>query len=391
MHSEVPGETSEPISTLEKIKERISELSLGEGTSVDLKEGTVDAQRTENDAVFLIVTGSFHHPKYPPRPFLQTFVLAIQATPAQPQSTSAASYYVRNSVFRILSSGVPSIVSEKPTELAASVEAVEQQQREQHERVAASAAAVVEDDDDDEVPQPVEEVHVSAPATWQQHEAVPDKREVEEETSHAAPATFSYADMARGKGSKPAAAPAAHTIEHTPAVHKQPIKAAPEREEREKKEPHSAVSAATRISHAIYVNNVEPNAKQADLEVYFAAFGPVVHVDLPAGRGFAFVEFSSVEAVHAVLAKQAEEPLALGGTNLRIEERQLKPRSAPVSSRLRPTGAGPGKPKILGERKERDPKDKPEYKSDRAPRPLGDKKLTGTKPKAPFEEKLPPK
>ena len=95
---------------IENIKARIAELPLDEGVSIDLKDGTVDAQKSENDSVFLLVVGVFHPPSAAPRPFMQTFVLARQMI----ANSTSASYFVRNSIFRFLAAPkkTPEVVPE---------------------------------------------------------------------------------------------------------------------------------------------------------------------------------------------------------------------------------------------------------------------------------------
>ena len=60
---------------VESIRKRVGELNLA-GARVDLTEGSVDAQRSDNNGVFLMVTGEFTQPDMVPRRFVQTFFLA---------------------------------------------------------------------------------------------------------------------------------------------------------------------------------------------------------------------------------------------------------------------------------------------------------------------------
>jgi hypothetical protein len=60
----------------------------------------MDAQKSENNGVFLTLTGHVTFISQPTRPFVQSFFLASQSTVTQKAST--VSYYVRNSVFRLL-------------------------------------------------------------------------------------------------------------------------------------------------------------------------------------------------------------------------------------------------------------------------------------------------
>lgn len=80
-----------------EIREKVAALRLA-GTRVDLSNGSVDAQLSVDNAVFVTVTGTFTRFDEVPRPFVQSFFLATQ-----PGSNNARSYFVMNSVFRQLS------------------------------------------------------------------------------------------------------------------------------------------------------------------------------------------------------------------------------------------------------------------------------------------------
>jgi hypothetical protein len=56
----------------------VSELNLA-GARVDLTDGSIDAQRSDNSGVLLMVTGEFTQPDLVPRRFVQTFFLSSQA------------------------------------------------------------------------------------------------------------------------------------------------------------------------------------------------------------------------------------------------------------------------------------------------------------------------
>lgn len=68
----------------EAIRAKVAELELA-GARVDLSEGSVDAQRSDINGVFMVVTGEFTQPSksLEPKRFVQTFFLASQAPTGQ--------------------------------------------------------------------------------------------------------------------------------------------------------------------------------------------------------------------------------------------------------------------------------------------------------------------
>ena len=86
-------QTSEAARGQDAIKQRIEGLNFA-GTVLDLTEGYVDAQTTDSNGVLITVFGNITFRGDATRPFLQAFVLASQA--------DAASFYVRNSLLRLL-------------------------------------------------------------------------------------------------------------------------------------------------------------------------------------------------------------------------------------------------------------------------------------------------
>lgn len=306
------NEAMEFCTGLERIKARVAELSLPEGIAVDLKEGTVDAQKSDNDSVFLMVTGRFIHPNFDPRPFAQSFVLAAQVNPGASQS-SGTSYYVRNSIFRAVAPKIHARVVERvevPQETPAPVQ---------------PPMPVPEPEPVKEEAPEIDESAWSQPssAIVEQLETEPE-REVQQGEEPTPPAQQkSFADMVRGWG--PQATPANSDRVHINLDKTTPAKPTVVPEER-KEVPQ--VTPPQQRSSAIYVNHVDPNLKQADIESFFSKFGQVVNVDLPPGRGFAFVDFADQEGIQAVLASHSKEPLTLSGKALHIEERQAKGRGA---------------------------------------------------------------
>ena len=91
------------------IRDRVRLLNLG-GMKVSLEGGGIDAQPSDNECVLIICNGFITtEPNAAPLAFAQTFVLA-------PQESSKKSFFVRNSVFRLINGGVvPRSVTNPPT------------------------------------------------------------------------------------------------------------------------------------------------------------------------------------------------------------------------------------------------------------------------------------
>jgi len=109
-------QAAETVHGVENIRERVTQLKLA-GAQIDLSEGSVDAQKSDNNGVFLTVTGHVTLLSKPTRPFVQSFLLACQSS----VSNKSISYFLRNSVFRLL--GAPILdqsraVSTSPTNIS---------------------------------------------------------------------------------------------------------------------------------------------------------------------------------------------------------------------------------------------------------------------------------
>lgn len=73
----------------ENIKNEVSKLNLA-GAQVDLSNGSIDAQRTDNNGVLVVVTGHYTPPQQEKKEFIQTFFLACQ--PESPSMVSLNSH-----------------------------------------------------------------------------------------------------------------------------------------------------------------------------------------------------------------------------------------------------------------------------------------------------------
>merc|ERR1719231_1320079 len=93
---------------MDAIRDRVSTLNLG-GMKISLEGGGLDAQPSDNDCVLITCNGFITtEPDATPLAFAQTFVLA-------PQESTKKSYFVRNSVFRLINGGVAKNVTSPST------------------------------------------------------------------------------------------------------------------------------------------------------------------------------------------------------------------------------------------------------------------------------------
>src|ERR1700685_3770243 len=93
----------------------------------------------------------------------------------------------------------------------------------------------------------------------------------------------------------------------------------------------------------IYVGNLPFTASEADVRTLFAQHGTVESVSLPTDRetgrprGFGFVEMSQADAARAIQSLNGHD---MGGSPLRVNEAQDKPRGGGGGGR--PGGGGGG-------------------------------------------------
>lgn len=81
---------------------------------------------------------------------------------------------------------------------------------------------------------------------------------------------------------------------------------------------------------SLYVGNLPYSAEEAEIRELFAPYGQVERVSLASDadgrqRGYAFVEFQSLEAAEAAVQSSMEEPFALLNRNLRVNFAQNRP------------------------------------------------------------------
>jgi hypothetical protein len=163
-------------------------------------------------------------------------------------------------------------------------------------------------------------------------------------TAAAAPATTAAAAATTTTTTEDASASPATPKEETAAA----AAAAPE-------QAASAVEGEKPVSepNSIYVSNLPFAAKRSQVVDAFKGFGKIASVSMQNDKGYAFIEYETVEAAHHAIKLATENPISMDGRVLRVEERKTK----------RGGSGGSGR-KLLGSgRSERG------AGSDRAPRP----------------------
>lgn len=338
----------------ESIRSVISTLNL-KNTKVDLSNGYIDAQKSTNNGVVVVVVGQLSFPGGPAKPFVQSFLLSNQASSA---------YYVSNSVFRLLvpseeQGDINSVLvnlappAAQPTPAAAwtapETKPVPAASPAPEENVAVASVDATGDrlsgyvaveallqEAANEVEEPVsapEPVAVPEPAPA----PVVEVAKPVVVAPVAAPADpkkkLNYSDIVKkvNSGAAPAAPAAAPVVAPRPTP--APV-AAP-------------APVATSSSYSVYIKQVPEATTSAELHTLFSAFGHVVSVDQQAGKSFAFVKFDSATAVQAALQAST---LTLHGQNLRVEER-----SRPAGSS---SGAGANQSNNHGRGRDRDHRDR---------------------------------
>jgi RNA recognition motif. (a.k.a. RRM, RBD, or RNP domain) len=253
-----------------------------------------------------------------------------------------ASYFVRNSVFRLLNGPTASSVSvsvqagataaidastatSNTTTHTASTSTAEPEVHTTPAPAAPAAEAVV-------TPPAPAPVHVQIPeviAVEVPHVAVQEIAHVDTPLPVAVPepsvpsAPKSYSDMARaGAIAQAVASPSRLTMRPSSARPATALKT---------QESFSAGSgsskppaAAAGPSLSLYVKQVPENASEQDVLTLFGRFGPVKRVELNGQRGFAFVDYESASAVQACLSSTKESALELLGSALKVEERNSR-------------------------------------------------------------------
>jgi hypothetical protein len=334
------------VTSIESIRECIGELQLT-GCRLDLSEGSIDAQRSEQGGVFLVVTGNLMLPGKPYHHFVQSFFLACQSIKGL-----SPSYYVRNSIFRLL--GPVDASSSTPAPAVSFVEA--QAEVEVQPEV---PAEVVEDflvaadpptDAPEEPASPV--LELESESNGYDHEPHPDHNTVASEPeyvnvsvrdnietvndeeltegegvfSQARSVQRSFAELVKGWGEPPASdAPAPQTKPKAAKVSSPDVLSPPPAVD---KGPTIHLAPETGPPSALYLNQLPEDVTSPEqLAPLFTPYGPIRKIDVHP-KGYAFVNYLEAPSVAKVLELAATTPeiFTVNGHVIQVREKINKPK-----------------------------------------------------------------
>ena len=332
----------------ENIREYVKTLNLT-GTVIDLLNGHLDAQSSENDSVLLVVTGVVRAPGSAiAQPFIQTFLL----TPQQANETKKVSYFVRNSIFRLIDAPVTSSAITAPVPAAAPVVAAKEPQATATRQPEPQHAAVQQ--------QPVAEVEPvqaqpatgtatppTAPAPVTAQKIEPAK--VPAPANDGAPKTF--ASLFQNVSAQ-SSVPSQDSLRSRPSKAPVAASSANNGEVAAKKADAPRADSKPASHPSIYVNHLVEGTSEDELEALFAEFGKIKKIDLHDGRGYAFIEYAAADGVkNAMDAFRANETLfTVKGKVIGVEEKQggKKEKTSSSNSSQQRGGGGGRNPRSSG-------------------------------------------
>lgn len=327
-HAEDPREEVELVQTgVDAIKKRVSELNYL-NAHVDLSEGFLDVQRSISsaDSILVVVTGHFSLREIKSRPFTHSFVLAV---PTSSDTGKPGSYYVHNSVFRLISErSMPTAskaveASPETADATTSSGSNDSSSSEQKNSKSSEASKVT-------TAAPEKDAKAEADAAAEmakQESSAKDAAAAANASAAAAVAAAntgpkSYADMAKKISAVPPPAPAA-AVKKSSDAEKKESNSSSKGEGKDGAKKGSSDKGPGADNHAsMYVRNLTSEVTEADLRGLFASYGDVTGVDISNGKGFAFIDFGSRAAMMGVLG--AKGPFTLHGNVLKVEERSSK-------------------------------------------------------------------
>lgn len=316
----VPGAKESNSHGVEAIKDHVAHLQLA-GSRVDLTNGITDAQQSEFDCVIVCVNGHITLPNSPgSQAFVQSFVLAPQFN----ANDTKKSYFVRNSIFRL----VGCAVVDGASSALAEVSAVPQTQQAQPPNLPAvtvpatqaPAPAVVKA----QVPvvaspvaaePPVAEVaQAEKPVKESPPPAPKEEKELPAPPKSEGPRT--YASIV-GIVSAPSAP------EVKPATVSKPAPAPTEKKAEATKAAGSKNKKDRSNVPSLFVNNIDEFMTKDILFSLFSRFGGVGKIDLFAQKGYAFIEYKEAEGLKAALTavKNQDPTFVVKGKRLGVEEK----------------------------------------------------------------------
>lgn len=329
----VPGAQDSNIHGVQAIMDHVAQLQLA-GSRVDLTNGLIDAQQSEYDCVIVCVNGQITFPSSPAsQAFVQSFVLAPQQVNA---NDTKKSYFVRNSIFRLVGGAVVSASPSAPaTASSASTTvqpAVQQSQAPGFSRPVVPPVAVAPAEQNPaantakvQPPVAAEPPAVTEPPAAEETAVEKPVKEVlppapkEEKVPPAPPKPEGPKTYASILGVL--SAPAAPEVKSAPAPAPAPVPT------EKKVEYNKGVSNKDKKDRpnvpSLYINNIEETMTKDILFSLFSKFGGVGKIDLFAQKGYAFIEYKEAEGLKAALAavKNQDPTFVVKGKRMGVEEK----------------------------------------------------------------------
>lgn len=316
------GDGSQPepaVSGMANIKEKISALGLA-NAQVNLDSGSVDAQRSKDGGVLLMVTGTMTiKTSKQPKQFVQTFFLAPQH-----QKSELTSFFVLNDTFRFLDSVAGSEDGKKMTTSSADDSAAHS-----FEATGDSAHTMAEDVPDGEEGGDLNtsESKGGAPGSWASLVAKPGSWA--SLVAKAPPAGSNTAAQAAPSSSS-AKSSGEDALSGAPPVPDSATGGWGDDEEEEVDEEdddgsgmNPSMKDPDQPCTSIYVKNFAVTTSEEQLQELFLRFGAIKNISVKPDRGFAFVDFQDPDSVQQVLTATPETFL-VDGKRLVVEERQSR-------------------------------------------------------------------
>lgn len=334
-HAEDPREEVELVQTgVDAIKKRVSELNYL-NAHVDLSEGFLDVQKSISSAesILVVVTGHFSLREIKSRPFTHSFVLAV---PTSANMGRPGSYYVHNSVFRLISGrsmptaskaveASPEMADATTSSSGSGSGSSEQKSSKSLEASKGASSAAPEKgakaEAEAEADAAADKVKLEAKAKDDADAAAAAAAEAE---AAASAVPKSYADMAKKISAVPPPAPsvAARVVKKSSDTDKKESNNSSSKGEAKDSKKGGDKGPGGDSHASMYVRNLTPEVTEADLRGLFESYGDITGVDISNGKGFAFIDFGSRAAMVGVLG--AKSPFTLHGNQLKVEERSSK-------------------------------------------------------------------
>ena len=285
------------------------------GSSIDLTNGTTDAQQSEYDCVIVCVNGHITFPDSSgSQAFVQSFVLAPQFN----ANDTKKSYFVRNSIFRLVGGAVVEVAPQPSTQQPPATALPATAPPATIAPAVQPPAAVVAKAQPPVVPVAAEPpVAKVAPVEKPVKEAPPPPKEEKEPPAPPKPeGPKTYASILGVIAAQSAP-------EAKPPVVSKPAPAPTEKKTENAKATSTKDKKDRSNVPSLFVNNIDESMTKDILFSLFSKFGGVGKIDLFAQKGYAFIEYKGAEGLKAALTavKNQDPTFVVKGKRIGVEEK----------------------------------------------------------------------